>query len=440
MRAPRTSRRAARGSRGNGGKATVAFREMASGTGYSNSVRAGAFLATGVALALVVVLVLSKSDVFSSKTEYTVRFDMNDGVAGLEVGAEVRVSGLKVGRVTAIEQDFAEGRINVTVEMRSDIVLRTDATVMRAQPLLGNYSWINFSSLGSDRGEQVADGGTIDAKPSGGLLATIVGPQNASRANEMFAQLLAFTGRLQEFADQDYPKVRALLEDANATVADIRKDYGTWRTDITSGLDDAASSMRKLNATMDDAQVAVRDAREVVKHFREVNLQQVDKVLADAEQGADRFADAMDSLDTELIARLPDVRAILSDLRQGAAQVKLATMEVRRSPWKLLYTPSGDELARENLYESARAFALASSDMRVAGETLSAVLRDSPDRFAGDPKFREALTSQVGDSMKRYEAAQRTLFDVLRADFPGENPPEAPEDGGRQVTLPPPAR
>jgi hypothetical protein len=187
---------------------------------------------------------------------------------------------------------------------------------------------------------------------------------------------------------------------------------------------------------MDDAQVAVKDAREVVKHFREVNLQQLDKTLADAEKGAAGFASAMDAMDAELVARLPDVRAMMADLRQGAAQVKLATMEVRRSPWKLFYRPSGDELARENLYESARAFALASSDMRVAGETLAAVLRDQPDRFASDEKFRDALKSQVTDSMGRYEAAQRALFDVLRADFPKESPPSAPTAGDRQVTLP----
>ena len=194
--------------------------------------------------------------------------------------------------------------------------------------------------------------------------------------------------------------------------------------------------MRKLNVTMDDAQVAVKDAREVVKHFREVNLQQLDKTLEEAEKGASSFASSMDSLDAELVARIPDVRAMLADLRQGAAQVKLATMEVRRSPWKLLYRPSGDELARENLYESARAFALASSDMRVAGETLSAVLRDQPDRFASDARFRDALKAQVTDSMARYEAAQQALFDVLRADFPKDAPPVPPTSGDRQVTLP----
>ncbi len=407
---------------------------MANGSGYSNSVRAGAFLLTATALGLVVLLILMKTDIFTGKNAYKVGFGMEDGVAGLEVGAEVRVSGLKVGRVRAIEQDFANERITVTIEMRRDIVVHKDAVVMRSQPLLGNYSWLNFSSLGT--GEIVPDEGEIVATPSGGLLATIVGPQNASRANEMFGDLVAFTGKLDEFAREDYPVAKKALQDAQVTISDIRTSYAGWRDNLSTGLADAAESMRKLNGTMDDAQVAVKDAREVVKHFREVNLQQLDKTLADAEKGAAGFASAMDAMDAELVARLPDVRAMMADLRQGAAQVKLATMEVRRSPWKLFYRPSGDELARENLYESARAFALASSDMRVAGETLAAVLRDQPDRFASDEKFRDALKSQVTDSMGRYEAAQRALFDVLRADFPKESPPSAPTAGDRQVTLP----
>jgi phospholipid/cholesterol/gamma-HCH transport system substrate-binding protein len=407
---------------------------MANGSGYSNSVRAGAFLLTATALGLVVLLVLMKTDIFTRKNAYKVSFGMDDGVAGLEVGAEVRVSGLKVGRVSGIEQDFANERIAVTIEMRRDIVVHKDAVVMRSQPLLGNYSWLNFSSLGT--GEIVPDDGEIDATASGGLLATIVGPQNASRANEMFGDLVAFTGRLDEFAREDYPLVKKALQDAQLTISDIHGNYAGWRDNLSKGLSEAAESMRKLNGTMDDAQVAVKDAREVVRHFREVNLQQLDKTLQDAEKGASGFASAMESLDAELIARIPDARAMLADLRQGAAQVKLATMEVRRSPWKLFYRPTGDELARENLYESARAFALASSDMRVAGETLSAVLRDQPDRFASDERFRDALKAQVTDSMARYEASQKALFDVLRADFPAESPPAAPAAGDRQVTLP----
>ena len=77
---------------------------MADGSGYPNSIRAGAFLLTAAATALVIILVLSKSAVFSSKSRYVVRFGMDDGVSGLDVGSEVRVAGLKVGRVTRIDR------------------------------------------------------------------------------------------------------------------------------------------------------------------------------------------------------------------------------------------------------------------------------------------------------------------------------------------------
>ena len=79
---------------------------MAEGTGYSNSVRAGAFLITSALVGLVVILILSKSALFTRKSDYQVRFTMDEGVAGLDAGAEVRVSGLKVGRVVRIEQRF----------------------------------------------------------------------------------------------------------------------------------------------------------------------------------------------------------------------------------------------------------------------------------------------------------------------------------------------
>jgi hypothetical protein len=359
---------------------------MSEGTGYSNSIRAGAFLLTGAALILVIILVLSKTSAFSRMNQYMVVFTMEDGVAGIEIGSEVRVAGLKVGRVTEIVQKFEEQR--------------------------------------TEAGGRMQPGDAIDARKSGGLLATIVGPANASNADRMFADLVAFTGALNDFAKVQYPeRVLPILRDANQAVSKLGTDYEAWRPKIAEGLGDAASSMRKLDATMDDVGAAAKDARESLAHLKEKNLKQIDDLLESGVKGADRFASAMDTLDAELGARIPDLRALLWDLRQAGAQVKLASMEVRRSPWKLLYRPSGDELGRENLYESARAFAIASSDLRVAGETFESALRDSPDRFTKDAKFRDAIQGSVIAAIDRYDVAQKRLFDVLQADFKGMGMP-----------------
>ncbi|MFM8732981.1 MAG: MlaD family protein, partial [Phycisphaerales bacterium] len=193
---------------------------MSEGTGYSNSIRAGAFLLTGALLALVIILVLSKTSAFSRMNDYVVVFTMEDGVGGVEIGSEVRVAGLKVGRVTEIVQKFEEQRIEVEIEMRADIALHKDAVVIRSQPLLGNFSWLNFSSLGTEAGGRMNPGDQIDARKSGGLLATIVGPANASNADRMFADLVAFTGALNDFAKVQYPdRVVPILRDANQTVS-----------------------------------------------------------------------------------------------------------------------------------------------------------------------------------------------------------------------------
>jgi len=197
-----------------------------------------------------------------------------------------------------------------------------------------------------------------------------------------------------------YPdRVVPILRDANQTVAKLSTDYEAWRPKIAEGLGDAASSMRKLDATMDDVGAAAKDARESLAHLKEKNLKQIDELLDSGVKGADRFAAAMDTLDAELGARIPDLRALLWDLRQAGAQVKLASMEVRRSPWKLLYRPSGDELGRENLYESAPFTPLSRSS--------STCLRFFSFRCASDSRasFAAAPTSSIVASSLRIELA-----------------------------------
>ena len=409
---------------------------MADGPGYSNSVRAGAFLVTGVVLALVVVFILNKSNPFASKNRYSIRFDMAEGVAGLEVGSEVRVSGLKVGRVESIEQKFdvSQGEEPFTVvriSVHSDIKVRKatgkdkgdSAKVMRAQTLLGNYSWLNFTSLGS--GEEYGPEEAIDARSSGGMLGTIVGPENAERADKMFTSLVTFTDVLDDFASDTYRNdVKPMLRSANATMTSVEREWGAWKGKIGETLASAASGSRKFDETMDDAKAASASLRATMDDVRGKYLKQIDGLLQRAQDGTDSFAKAMERVDSELVQRIPELRAMMADLREGAAQAKLATMEVRRSPWKLFYTPTGDELARENLYEAARAFALASSDMRVAGETLESALRE-PERVSADPALRDELRNRVLKSLERYETAQRQLFDVLKADLGDVKPPEA---------------
>lgn len=411
---------------------------MAESTAHSNTVRAGAFLLTAAVLGLAVVVVLAKFNILGRTHRYTVRFQMGDGVAGLEKGAEVRVAGLTVGSVERIHSQFDQGYVDVLIGVDSSIAIHKDAVVLRAQPLLGNVSWLNFTSLGTPEAGEVPEGGTLDATPSSGLLATIVGPQNARHANRMFDDLAAFTDALADFARVQYPQsVRPLLQNVASITADARQDYAVWRKDITHTLQAAASASAKLDTSMDDILVVAQDARQLTQHLRQHNLKQIDDILDNADRSMTSLANALQSVEELIATNRGGIEAALTDLRTAATQVKLSTMEVRRSPWKLLYQPGAGELARENLYEAARAFAIASSDLRAAGETLKSVLSSTPERFENDESFRQAVQQYVTGSLTRFEAAQQRLFDVL---LDGKTPPTGSEQAERPISLPMPGQ
>jgi hypothetical protein len=72
-------------------------------------------------------------------------------------------------------------------------------------------------------------------------------------------------------------------------------------------------------------------------------------------------------------------------------------------------------VAHENLYDAARSFAMATDDMRVAGESLQQAVAKMPGKLESDAAFRMQVQREVVDAMARYEQAQRRLYDVLNA-------------------------
>jgi len=83
----------------------------------------GLFVLIGAVSFALTILIFGEIPFFKQKTKkYSVLF--ND-VAGLSVGAEVRVAGIKAGRVTGFT--IEEGKVRVFFEIREDIPVYKDA-------------------------------------------------------------------------------------------------------------------------------------------------------------------------------------------------------------------------------------------------------------------------------------------------------------------------
>ncbi len=404
-----------------------------------SGIKTGFFLLSGILAFAFVGVTLAKLDLFSTRVPYIIGFTLEDGVFGLSKGSDVRVGGLQRGQVVAVEPVLdSNGQLSAVhahIEVDPDVRLHSDAVALRILPLLGSTASINFIALGT-QGEVLPAGALIQAAPSSGVLASLLGPYNATKADQIVDNLNTFSKFLATVPTEYTTRIVPALENANTIVADLRTDYSSWRTKVTGTLDYAETSAKKLDASLTDVQAlltrngpkldaavtsldsALGSANDALKHINQETLGLVDSALREAESTVDGFGKSVDIVHNLLLERSSDIAETLSNIRSATGQLKLAAMEVRRSPWKILYQPNSDQIAHENLYESARSFAMAAGDLRAAGDSLRLVVERDPGRYESDAKFREAVQSMVLDALTKYETAQKQLNDVLMAPAP----------------------
>ena len=103
---------------------------------------------------------------------YTLRAKF-DRVDGLETGGDVRISGIKVGRVLAQELDPATFRAQVTFSVRNGIELPADSSAAIVSSGLLGGKYLSVAPGGDDR--ILADGGEINLTQSSVNLEDLIG-------------------------------------------------------------------------------------------------------------------------------------------------------------------------------------------------------------------------------------------------------------------------
>ena len=432
---------------------------MAEPTAQSNNIRAGAFILLATALGISVFVILSGWNPFEKRIPYKVRFTVDQGVDGLASGSDVKVGGLIKGTVTGITPQFTPGKgqtekldsILVDFQVDQDVSLWSNAEVTRYMPLLGGGAWLNFDNVGQPvdadgkNHQALEPGGELNASAAGGMLATLLGPSNAAKTGQALSNIEDFTDFLDTIPKAWDSDVVPMLADADAVLTNMRTDYGTWSGQVTEFLERADSAAGKLDSVLDDVPtlmasaqkdldqvgeildangekigtaldnivVMTNDGKVIFEEIRTDTMGKINTILDDGERGLDAFSNSLAQIEGALTSRLPSLEMMLADLRQAGAQLKLTALEVRRSPWKLLYTPSTDEVAHENLYESARSYVMATNDLEAAALAFKQVFEIDPEILERNPELREQVETYVLDAIERYREIQTRLFSEI---------------------------
>ncbi|MHC5003826.1 MAG: MlaD family protein [Planctomycetota bacterium] len=421
-----------------------------------NNIRAGVFVTISLILMLVVIIVLTDAieALLRESRRYVVTFPIRQGVGYLSQGSEVRLGGMGLGRVLSVDLDPDEPSTTVRVEFEIDgrVQLYQNARVLVDSQLIGADSWLDIPFVGDIEAGPPPDD-VIVGTTAPGLLTALLGSENAELADSIvrnadltLENAATFSEVLARFPD-DYDQrilpamdnVKAASEDVRALTVDVREQrWPRWAATVDDVMAWAGGTTERIDEAIDEGRGMLASGRSMI----EDNRPQVDGIVDNTDAASQDLAAFLERANAETLDRvhalldrgqraLDDAGTTIATVRRdydgwatrfdelmanaslASQELKFATIEVRRNPWKLLYRPTADELENELLYEAARSFAMAASDLKATGDTVERILRNHGDRLDGNREVLEQLSRDLQRSLENYTRAQDDLLDVL---------------------------
>ena len=190
-----------------------------------------------------------------------------------------------------------------------------------------------------------------------------------------------------------------------------------WRDFLGPSSTDFHQTVANLNHVTSDLGRQVPDVLDRIHGI----LGNVDAVVgraAKAMQDIQTAAGSLDAATSSLRSLLVDNHSKLNDmiesLKQTGDNLKYASVEIRHSPWRLLYQPKPDELANLNIYDSVRQFAEGANSLDDAASALAQSLKDPK----ADPAAVKLLMQHLDDSFTQFQGVQQSCGRTSRNDPP----------------------
>ena len=336
--------------------------------------------------------------------------------------------------------------IRVAVRIASGVVLFDNAQVFLEKQLLGSGSELNIASVGNPAApgfrvvgpsERLEAGETIVGRVAAPafLRDAGLGPTEQKLISETVKRVHRIVSNVDDLVVANQGKVGPAVDDLAYTLSEFRKTgqrVDQWNGQVDTILDNTVGFTERFNPFVENANAGIEEARGTIRSVQaamDTNRPKLDatmdnvlaasanlneRVIPNANDAVERGKELMARLDGLIAENAPAIRRIMANGRLAADQLKLATLEVRSQPWRLLYQPTTKETDQQLLYDSARSYATAVSDLRAASESLEAVLAA---REAGAGSLRpdeiQRLIDDLSTAFSRYEQTEQNLLDRM---------------------------
>jgi phospholipid/cholesterol/gamma-HCH transport system substrate-binding protein len=388
-----------------------------------NALKAGLFILASVALIVgVLVSIKGIGRLAEGRVTRTATFRLTDDVGGLRVGDDVRVGGWKVGTIQSIEAVGLDGddpRLQVAFSLPARFKLRQGAQLGMQVTLTGTPS-LNIEALG--KGTEYAEADVITGRPDP-KTALIASLGDASTDIAMMARDVRTTTVPKANAALDSFKstgdsATALVSDVKGQVIpDVVKRYdgvtdktGAMMQSITDMVGPATTDWKGLLANLNSASGSLKEKLPGMLGKVETSLDSAQKALEDIQKTVANTKDLSGSLKQVIGGNEGKLNGVIAGLKTTGDNLKAASAEIRRSPWRLLYKPAPNEVANLNVYDSARQFAEGANELNDAAGSL----RDAIKTGAATPQEVQEMVNRLEKSFAKFHDVEGRLWQEVK--------------------------
>jgi phospholipid/cholesterol/gamma-HCH transport system substrate-binding protein len=303
-----------------------------------------------------------------------------ESVSGLEIGAQVKYNGVRVGQVSDI-RIISSGVENVEVELelrKNTPVTRDTKAVLTGMGITG-LKFVELRAGEKDSpplapGSQIKAGhslmGTLGGKAEDITMKTdlvlskinaVLSEQNIYNIEGIIEDIKSVTGSTAKVFNENDHKIAVILDDISQVTEDLREGAVSIR-----------SSMALLDNTIENTAPGVKETVQNLSETSRVikktakDLQQIDAILSNVRATLDAF-------DKKLAAA--DVASISNGIKSTVGEANATLLSIRRVV----------DSSKDNIYRSTHSLKRTIRNL----EEFSAAIRDQPSLLLSKKKTKD---------------------------------------------------
>lgn len=288
-------------------------------------IKAGIIIVVSLLIMSVFVVLIGGGQFMNKYDKYYVRVQ---NAAGLEAGAQVKLGGVRVGRILSIREPDGPGKpvtIEIGVRQGTPVYKGTKALITQIGFVGDIYLLLTVDQTTNERikiGEDIPSDPTIEFTMMMAKMNTL---------SESVDGLIKDVDRL--FSPQNVKKIENLIVDTNKAIVSGSSSLEK----VAVGFKSAAA---KLELVLNEVEGLIKsnkgEVSDLIKKARE-DLQKAGEMIKSLEETSRSVGKTSNSIDKAVVQQSQNLDVLLTTMTRTTEELQELLVEIKNKPWSIIY-------------------------------------------------------------------------------------------------------